>query len=636
MNYKVDYKAKNKMADLPLSSLSLDNEIGSRFDRFVYERTSSGFAIREILREAERGYADKFDDEHGAGMWRSEFWGKLVISAARVARMKNDESLKAELAESVKRVLAYQQEDGYLSTYLNRKNIFGSNTDDPTWSLAGWDSNWNIWGQKYTLWALLECYMLLEDEGILKAAARLADNVIATLNECGVSLTDTGVLTGLPAGSMMKPMLILYRFTGDKKYLDICLEAAADWDREDGKWPNLIANSLKGIPVHKWYEESDGWIAKAYEMMSCFDGICELYRITGNARLLEATECFWELVKKYESNILGSVGYCERFSNAAAYPDSATEVCDAIHWMRLSYELFIITGKARYADAFERAFLNAFLAGVYNDGKWGAFFVRSSGKHWDAQPQCDTKYQHCCVNNAARGFVNAAQMAVTECDGAYYISSYIPATVRLGEVTFRISSGYTDRGSAAIFVRGLKPGTKVYLRAPEWSNKSTASLMRKGEKVELEQGEYTAISLDSDNTVIEVKFDMTPRVIPFGGEFKSIPDNDYHVQRWQDSRGGPCTKDSMVKAPMCTVQRGPIILARSKKICSKEEDMFSTDTVFGKDVKCTAAAMRHEPMLSMCYVTLDDGVEKRTYTMCDYASATNCATPDPYYFTVFV
>ena len=92
----------------------------------------------------------------------------------------------------------------------------------------------------------------------------------------------------------------------------------------------------------------------------------------------------------------------------------------------------------------------------------------------------------------------------------------------------------------------------------------------------------------------------------------------------------------MVKSPMCTVQRGPIILARSKKICSKEEDMFSGKTVFGKNVKCTASAILREPMLAMCYVTFDDGADPFTYTMCDYASAANHATLDPFYFTVFV
>ncbi len=637
MEYKVQYKVKNKMQALPVECVSLDGEIGIRFDRFAYERVSGEFAIKEILREAEEFFAEKYDDEYSEGMWRSEFWGKLVISAARVARMKNDNELKAALAESVKRVLAYQCEDGYLSTYRDRKNIFGGRRDDPTYALVGWDSNWNVWGQKYTLWALLECAMLLDDESILAAAAKLADNVITTLSEMGICATGAGVQFGMAAGSIMKPMLILYRLTGDKRYLDFSLEIAADWEREDGKCPNLIANSLAGTPVHLWYSESDGWVAKAYEMMSCFDGICELYRLTGDEHLLVATERFWELVKEGESNILGSVGYCERFMNAAAYPDSATEVCDVIHWMRLSYELLIITGRARYAEAFERAFLNAFLAGIYDDGREGAFFVRSSGRHWVAGTQCETKYQHCCVNNAPRGFVNAAEMAVTKSGAAYYVNAYYPTTVRLGEVSFRIGDGYTDNGSPIITVRGLKPGTLIYLRAPEWSGKTIALPMADGNYVEMAAGEYTPVAVYSEyNTVIMVNFDMTPKVIPFGREFIDLPATDYHVHRWIDPRGGVCDRGAMVRGPMCTVQYGPVVLARSKKIGASEADMFCGKSVYGKDVECTAQPIRRNNLLAQCRVTLAADGEESTYLMCDFASAANCDTFDPRYFTVFV
>ena len=52
-----------------------------------------------------------------------------------------------------------------------------------------------------------------------------------------------------------------------------------------------------------------------------------------------------------------------------------------------------------------REMVNAFLAGVYEDGKTGAFMVRSHGQHRYATIDCSTKYQNCCLNNIARGFI---------------------------------------------------------------------------------------------------------------------------------------------------------------------------------------------------------------------------------------
>ena len=188
-----------------------------------------------------------------------------------------------------------------------------------------------------------------------------------------------------------------------------------------------------------------------------------------------------------------------------------------------------------------------------------------------------------------------------------------------------------------ITVRGLKPGTAVYLRAPEWSDKTSALPMSGEAATELAVGKYTPVLIYSEyNTIIKVSFDMTPKVIPFGGEFKELPMTDYHVHRWIDPRAGVCDRTSMVKGPMCTVQVGPLVLARSKKIGSAEEDMFSGKTVFGKDVKCTARHIRRNNLLALCRVSIDADGEACEYLMCDYASAANCDTFDPKYFTVFV
>ena len=54
-------------------------------------------------------------------------------------------------------------------------------------------------------------------------------------------------------------MLLLYRATGEPKYLDFCLEIAKDWNREDDLCPNVIKNGLKDTPVHTWHPHPENW-----------------------------------------------------------------------------------------------------------------------------------------------------------------------------------------------------------------------------------------------------------------------------------------------------------------------------------------------------------------------------------------
>ena len=642
MEYRVAYQKENLLQSPLNGHIILDGEIGSRFDRFVHERVSGKFAIDEILKEAEECIRDKYDDEYCLGLWRCEFWGKLILSAARICRLKKDDALKEEIRKSVYRVLAYQDETGYLGSYQDRTNIFQADSEQCLLEVgSSFGYNWNVWGQKYTLWALLECAQLLDDPHILDCCCRLADQLIALLEKLNVRLKDAGVMHGMPAGSILKPMLILYRLTGNSSYLTFCTAAVKEWEREDGECPNLIANALAGRSPATWYSLGattlEGWIAKAYEMMSCFDGILEYYRISGDPHYLKAVETFWEVVLEKEENILGSVGFCERFANAADYADAATEICDVIHWMRLSYELFCLTGKARYMDAFEKAYLNAFLAGLYEDGRTCAFFVRGAGRHLIADWQVETKYQHCCLNNLGRGFVNAADATVTTAGGDYYINLYTQTRIRFGEVSFRIGTGYIDQGQVAITVRGAAAGSKLHLRLPQWSAQTTIRVVG-GETVETPQrGTYYTLTLTGDDQVIRLAFDMTPEVLDFSGTFRTdLPADDYHIARWHDDCGGLCGREQMLTHPMSVIRRGPLMLARSMRVGAKPEEMFSGKTVFGKERTVSAQTIRHDGLLTLCRVTFSCEGEQYDYIMCDYASAANCPTEEVRYFTMYV
>ena len=288
-----------------------------------------------------------------------------------------------------------------------------------------------------------------------------------------------------------------------------------------------------------------------------------------------------------------------------------------------------------YVAAFERAFLNAFLAGVYENGKSGAFFVRSSGRHYVAEPQVETKYQNCCLNNVGRGFANAAEIICSESGGEYFVNTYIQSKVRFGDVKIKISNGYVDRGIACVSVRGAKAGTVLNLAVPQYAD--GLKLMIDGAVTEYKNGDlYARLTLDGNDTLIYVTILHTPRIVDFTGEYIDLPDNDYHVSRWCDSMMGVCDRSKMVKHPMSVIYYGPILLARSKRVGSTASDMFSGKTVCGKGAKLTVTPVRHLYLLAAFKVKLETEDETLEYTMCDYSSAGNSDLEEAEYFTVFV
>ena len=148
---------------------------------------------------------------------------------------------------------------------------------------------------------MLEAYGLLGDKFMLDSSVGMADCIIREMDELGVLPNDTGTFNGLPSCSLMKPMLILYRYTEDKKYLDFCLKIADRWERVE-IMPAIIANSLSDKRIREWYPDSNKW-AKAYEMMSCFEGLLEYYRVTGNDDCKTAVVNFVDAVAKTDITV---------------------------------------------------------------------------------------------------------------------------------------------------------------------------------------------------------------------------------------------------------------------------------------------------------------------------------------------
>ncbi len=650
---------KDRCHSFPAGSVKLGGLIACRMASFFEKRIFSDEALNVVYRECIDAYRNRIDDAAGLlgldakrhpelvpgkgviGIWQGEYWGKWIISAVRAARYTGDAGLREFICKAVAELLSLQDENGCISTY-RRAGWFHTAPKEEVVEAIGepCDWNWNIWARKYTLWGLLEAYELLKEPAILTGAQRLAENLLDTLERQGEDIHDTGTFCGMPSCSILKPMLILYRHTGKKRFLEFSAGIVNGWDRDDDKLPNLVRNAIGGKPVHEWFVGNGRFTkAKAYEMLSCYDGLLEYYRVTGDERCLQATEALYELLLKYESNRVGSVAFNDQFENADAILDGISEPCDSVHWMRLCYELFKLTGKQKYIDTFEFTFCNAFLAGIYRDGSWGSRGVRSSGRHLNAPGQARMKYNHCCVNNMPRGLLNVPDCTLMEQNGTLLVNLYFPGTAK---VTLKNGNSVSVEFGGEFFTEGkvklhfqAEQALKVRFRVPGWSSQSF--LTAGGTTHGLVTGEFAEARIPAGESSFFLKFDNSPVIhnCPQKGEPEKLA--SWYKRRYRSDEGGPQGGPPMTIGRKATITAGPLILARSKMFGNTVEEMFGSPSIHGQCGQNCCLVPRDEPEALAAFsaeITTEGGRLLQT-TVCDYASAGNVPNQDNELFSIF-
>ena len=597
-----------------LRDVRLGGAPGRKLDAFIRARMTSSFAQNEIFGEARRAFERRDDDEavsvggrRVGGWWRGEFWGKLMLGTARVADYLQDESLLRFVREESHRMVDLADEDGYLGSYGDKENVCISPEDSPAVRKSyGWNSNWNVWNRKYAMWGLLAAYRATGDRTLLASVERQMDQLIDMLHRTKTPLFACGQpeKVGLPPMSILKPLLLLYEETGKRRYLDFAEETIRDWDRDDGACPNFFRNAGRSDPISTWYPKCTQW-AKTYEMLSCLDGILEHYRVTGSRRSLEIVRSIRDNIAENEANGIGGVGYCDQLHKAATRINAISEVCDAVHWIRLNLDLYMITGEDRYLDAMETCYLNNFLAGVFRDGSWCAFAVRGCTRH-SVGRQCGYAYNHCCVNNAARTWMDMASAGVTkDGQGTYHVNFYEDSTVRFGDLLFEISGNYPVGSNVTVRISGGDP--KVVFRKPGWCQK---------------------MDVARDGGAYSLTFDMNPRIVhrALAHDAEGADRKNWLFTRYMvGSKSGDAVSRGYRTTPAAEVMWGPLVLARSVHVGSLSAGLADEPSVNGREYSIKA-----EPVPSSCTwgawnleLSGPDG-DIRRFRACDYQSAGDC------------
>ena len=346
---------------------------------------------------------EPFRHRNETSLWQTEFWGKWMLSAAKAYEYNHDSALIKKMKRSAEAIIATQSKDGYIGNYAPGKHL----------------QAWDIWGRKYTLLGLIYYYDITGDKQVLRSAQRLADHLLSEVGAGKANIVLTGNYRGMASSSILEPVVLLYERTADLKYLDFATYIVHQW--ETAKGPQLMSKALKNMPVSNRFSDSIknwwGWEngRKAYEMMSCYDGLLKLYHVTGNKTFLEAVVKAVKNIKEDEINIVGSGAAFECWYKGKSkqfYPAMHTmETCVTITWMKLCYELYRVTGDEELIDNIEISAYNNLFGSLLPDGSRFSKYSSLQGYRDLDGYQCNMKI-NCCMANGPRGLTLLPDVAV--------------------------------------------------------------------------------------------------------------------------------------------------------------------------------------------------------------------------------
>ncbi len=396
--------------------------------------------------------------------WQGEHIGKYLHAASQVWANTKDPALKAKIDRLAARLMKTQEPDGYLGTYK----------PDHRWS------SWDVWVHKYDLIGLLTYYQYTGNKEALQTCRRVGDLLVRTFGTAPGQrdINKSGEHVGMAPDSVLEAIVLLYRATDEPRYLQFAHYIVSNYDATGG--PAILAS------LEKYHSVRHVANAKAYEMTSNFNGLLELYRATGEKRLLTDMETAWEDIAQNRLYITGSGSSFEVYQDDFHLPNgnksNICETCVTVTWEQMNLELLRLTGEAKYAAQAERSIYNHLLGAQKPTGDDWAYYTPLEGiKPYD-------NFTTCCHSSGPRGVALIPSFAwMTSADGGLVVNLYnsSSATVTLpnaGRVSIVEKTDYPYTGSIHFVVSPERSGVTFpfRMRLPEGA---TLSALKVGNKV---------------------------------------------------------------------------------------------------------------------------------------------------------
>lgn len=264
-------------------------------------------------------------------------------------------------------------------------------------------------------------------------------------------------------------------------------------------------------------------------------GIERLGQMTGDARLVAASDAFWDSVVHRRSVVIGGNSVREHFHPSRDFApmvldEQGPETCNSYNMLELARLRFERTGDPAILDQVERTTLDHVLSTQHPEHGGLVYFTSLRPAHHRVYSVAGES-MWCCVGTGMENHARYGEQVFAHADDALLVDLHVPAELDWAErgIRARIAGDVARTGSTTVTITADAPADlELRLRRPGWA--TSMEVRVGGDPVAVAPGAgFASIRRTwSGATVVTVRFGMEVRA-------ERLPDGS----AWTSFRYGP-------------------------------------------------------------------------------------------------
>ncbi|MBQ8822419.1 MAG: glycoside hydrolase family 127 protein [Lachnospiraceae bacterium] len=320
---------------------------------------------------------------------------------------------------------------------------------------------WVPWYTMHKVLAgLIDAYELTGNEQALNVASSLGDWVYSRTSTWSEATQAT--VLNVEYGGMNDCLYQLYSHTGNENHLS----AAHSFDEMD-----LFESLYNGEDVLNGLH--------ANTTIPKIVGALNRYMVLGESEeyYLQVAENFWEIVVNNHTYITGGNSEWEHFGEANILDAERTncncETCNTYNMLKLTRELFKITGNSKYSAYYENTFINAILSSQNPRTGMTTYFQPMATGYFKVYSS-ETGHFWCCTGSGMENFSKLGDSIYYKDENSIYVTRFTSSQVCWEEkgltLTQETDIPYSDTATFTVKTDGNEVSADIVLYVPDWTS----------------------------------------------------------------------------------------------------------------------------------------------------------------------